>query len=389
MRDIFNKLKKITPLDLTKIGIAEILGTGITGIFWFYLATLLNSDEYGRISYFISIASITSIICLFGFENTLRVYRGKGAKIQSTVFFISIISSISSSIIVFILFQDVGASSLIIGYVIAGLVSSEFLGRKMFTTYSRFLIISKILSATLPLISYYIIGNDGIMVGLAIANIPYAIIVCREIKNSKIDFNSLKPYKGFILNNSILQIIGSTYKSGDKILIGAMLGFISLGNYYLAIQFYTLFMIIPQVIYRYLLPYDSTGKPNIKLKKITIVFSALTSILGFFLSPVIIPYLFPKYDESIQIIQILSLNVVPGTLCLILYSKFLGNENSRTVMIAYGIQAGVQLFCILIFGNIIGVKGVAIAYVLGTSIQALYLIRKANYRILDIFRKKI
>lgn len=388
MIDIFNKLRKITTLDLTKIGIAELTGMTITAIFWFYLAFLLNSDEYGRISYFISIASIASIVCLLGFENTLRVYRAKGVEIQSTIFFISIISSLISSVVIFILFYNVGVSSLIIGYVVVGLASSEFLGRKLFVTYSKTLIINRILYATLPLMGYYIIGIDGVMIGFAIANVPYAFTIYHGIRNSKIDFRSLKPFKNFILNNSILQILGSTYKSGDKLLIGAMLGFVSLGNYYLAIQFYTVLMIIPSIIYRYLLPYDATGNPNIKLKKITLIIAILTSISGLFLSPLIIPYLFPKYDEAVQIIQILSLNVFPGTICLIIYSKFLGNENSKVVMIAYGIQAVTQLSCIFVFGNMFGILGISVAYILGTSAQALYLIQKANYRLPNIFRKR-
>jgi O-antigen/teichoic acid export membrane protein len=383
---VFDKLKKILLLDLTSIGSAELLGTGITAIFWFYLASIISSEEYGKISYFISIAGITSIVCLFGFENTLKVYRAKQIMIQGISFFISIVSSTISAIVLFIIFYNLGMSSLIIGYVIVGLGASEYLGRRAFVTYSKYFVINKTLSAVFPLVGYYTLGLDGVLIGIALASFPYLITIYHGFKNSKIDFQLLRPYRGFIVNNSILQIVGSSYKAGDKLLIGLILGFISLGNYYLAIQFYAVFMLIPQIIFKYLLPHDATGKPKIRLKRMTIIFAIITAFLGFFLSPFAVPQLFPKYTEAIQIIQILSLNVIPGTVCLICYSKFLGNENSKTVMIAYGIQAGTQLPCIFIFGTIFGVLGISFAYVLGTTLQALFLIRKANYKLSDIFR---
>jgi len=104
------------------------------------------------------------------------------------------------------------------------------------------------------------------------------------------------------------------------------------------------------------------------------------------LSPFIITHFFPKYSDAVQIIQILSLNVIPGTINLICISKFLGNKNSRVVLIAYGFQAVTQLSLIFVLGNIFGVIGVSIAYVLGTSAEALFLIRKTNYKLSDVFR---
>jgi len=384
MTDIFNKLKKMLPMSLTSLGLIQLLGSVTTASFWFYLASLLSSDDYGNISYFISIAGITSIVCLFGFENTLRVYRAKQVMIQGTAFFISIVSSLISAVVLFLIFFNIGVSSLVIGYVVVSLSISEFLGRKMFMTYSKYFLFHKILSAILPLVGYYSIGLDGVTIGLSVASFPFAITIYRGFRNSKIDFKFLKTYKDFIINSSILQILGASYKTGDKVLIGIVLGFASLGNYYLAIQFYTVFMIIPHIIFQYILPYDASGKPKIKLKKLTIIVAVCTTILAFFLSPFIITNFFPKYLEAVQIIQILSLNVIPGTINLICISKFLGNENSRVVLIAYGFQAVTQLSLIFVLGNMFGVIGVSVAYVLGTSAQSLFLIRKANYRLSSV-----
>ena len=51
---VFDKIKKNPGIhDLTFLGSANIIGNGITAIFWFYLAALLGPEGYGEISYFL------------------------------------------------------------------------------------------------------------------------------------------------------------------------------------------------------------------------------------------------------------------------------------------------------------------------------------------------
>ena len=79
--------------SLTYISIGDIVGTGITAVFWFYLASVMNPEEYGEIHYFLGIAAISSVIVLFGTQNTITVYVAKNIKIQSTFFIISLLGS--------------------------------------------------------------------------------------------------------------------------------------------------------------------------------------------------------------------------------------------------------------------------------------------------------
>ena len=93
-----NKLDKIKSIvkrfrDLTTIGFANVVSSAISGIFWFYIAALLGTEHYGEVSYFIAIASIASTISFLGAGNTIIVYTAKGEKIQSPIFFITIIVS--------------------------------------------------------------------------------------------------------------------------------------------------------------------------------------------------------------------------------------------------------------------------------------------------------
>ena len=83
MSDMWNKLKKIalSSKDLAMLGSGNVLATGISGIFWFYIASLIEVDSYGEISYFIAIASLVGVISTLGAQNTITVYTAKGEKI--------------------------------------------------------------------------------------------------------------------------------------------------------------------------------------------------------------------------------------------------------------------------------------------------------------------
>ena len=84
--------------DLTSIGASSIITTAIGGIFWMFMASTLGAEKYGEVSYLLSIGVIASTVALAGNTNTLIVYRVKGDKIQTAIFFISIVFSIIVSI---------------------------------------------------------------------------------------------------------------------------------------------------------------------------------------------------------------------------------------------------------------------------------------------------
>ena len=70
---------------LTTIGTATFITNGLGALFWFYMASLMGTEAYGQISYFLAIAIIGSRISLFGFANTMMVYSAKGVKIQPPI----------------------------------------------------------------------------------------------------------------------------------------------------------------------------------------------------------------------------------------------------------------------------------------------------------------
>ena len=112
MKNTFKRIKDLisSQKDLTSLGIVDIVSSAIGAVFWFYIASILGAEQYGKISYFLAIAGIASTVSLLGGPSTLTVYTAKNAKIQSTVYLITICSGIVSSIVLFFMsfsFNDI------------------------------------------------------------------------------------------------------------------------------------------------------------------------------------------------------------------------------------------------------------------------------------------
>ena len=71
--------------DLTTLGSANLLSSAISGIFWFFLASILGETHYGEISYFIAIVGIASMLSFLGAGTVTIVLTAKGEKILSSI----------------------------------------------------------------------------------------------------------------------------------------------------------------------------------------------------------------------------------------------------------------------------------------------------------------
>ena len=64
-------------LDISSVGLTDMAGTGIVAVFWFYIASQLGPENYGELTYLISIASLASGIALFGSNYTIWIMAAK------------------------------------------------------------------------------------------------------------------------------------------------------------------------------------------------------------------------------------------------------------------------------------------------------------------------
>ena len=375
MNGFWNGLKQkiLGEKDLASIGIANIIGSGVSALFWFYIASIINPEQYGEIHYFLGITGIAQLISLVATSNVFTVYTAKNIKIQSTLILISLGTSLASAVTLFVLFTRADISLLLFGYVIFEMINGILLGEKLFSTYSKIFLIQKILTFVLGTTFYFIFDIEGIIFALALSYLPYIKILITELRSSKINFSLLENRKGFLVNNYGLNLSGAMGSQLDKIIIAPLLGFQLLGNYSLALQFFVILLILPNVVFKYLLSHDSSGKEKKNLKKYTILLTIGFAVIGIVILPLLIPVLFPKFMESIDAIRIMSVGIIPATISLIIQSKFLALERSRFVLISKVINVLTILIGFVTLGPIYGIVGLAIVFVLASSFESIFL----------------
>ena len=360
--------------DLVSIGSANLFGSAIAAIFWFSLASLLNPEEYGQIHYFLAIAGMAQLLSLISTTNALQVYVAKNIKIHSTLFFISIIAGIVSSLVVFLFFSRTDTSLLVLGYIIFELSNGFLLGKKLFSNYAKFFLTQKILTVIFGFGLYFTFGVDGIIFGLVLSYVPYIWILVNEFRNTRIDFSLLKPRKGFLINNYGINISSAVGGQMDKLIIAPILGLELLGNYSLAMQFLVILLLLPTTVFKYLLTQDSSGKNTKNLKKNTIFASVGLTMFGIVILPMIIPILFPNYIDTVIAIQIISVAIIPSTIGIFYDSKLLSIEKSKFLVIGKGIGLFTMISGFVILGPIYGIIGLAVTLVVSSCLQTLVVI---------------
>lgn len=363
-----------TVKNISAIGIADTVGTAITAVFWLYLASLMTVDAYGEIHYYIAIASIVTTISLLGSESTLRVYLPKDVKIQSTIYVIVLLSSMITCIVLFFIYNKTEVIILTAGFVMSNLAIAETLGRRRFGSYSKFFILQKILFVIFGISLYQLLGTNGVIYGLAISFIPYTHQIFHGLRDSKIHFVLIRERLTFFLTSFVYAFTGVARGQVDKLIIAPMLGFELLGNYSFALQIMALMMILPNVIYKYTVPVDASGKSTLTVKKATVLVSISISLIGASTSPIAISAFFPKYILATQAIQILSFHLIPATIGLMINSKFLGMEKNRIILIGTIISLCVNICGVIILGPVLGIIGTSLAFVFSSTSSCVYLI---------------
>jgi O-antigen/teichoic acid export membrane protein len=318
-------------------------------------------------------ATIGSSIALFGTQDSITVLTAKGHKIQSGLNVISLGISSITSLCLIIFFQRIDVGIIVIAFVINTLSIGDLLGKKQFFKYSQYNILQKILTLVLGIGFLYAFGPSGIIYALAISYAGYLIRIIKTFQEVPINFKLIKEKSNFLSHNYIMYLAGSFGGQLDKIIIVPLLGSAVLGNYSLALQVITVFTIFTTILFKFLLPQESSGIQNKFLIQIVIIISVIVSVLGIFLSPLLIPNFFPKYVDVGIAIQIMSLSIIPITISTICTSRLLSKEKSKLVLVGNMIGLIIIILGILTLGSMYGTMGIAMSFVLSTISKATYL----------------
>ena len=371
----WNLIKQIKGLkSISQIGAATAGGNAIAAIFWIYMADLMGQEDYGELGYMLSIAGIASTISILGGQWTMSVYTAKGVRIESSLYFISIITSTVSAIVLYFLFENVGMSVYVISLVIFNLFTAEILGKKRYKTYSKIFFVQKIILVTLAILLYYILGAEGVLLAYGISYLVFTSRIISALRNHEFNFGLLRQRFKFWMFNYIIQLSNSARAQIDILLIGPLFGFALVGNYFLGLQVLGLFLILPLIIFKYTLPQDSSGSSTKQIKIITIATSIGFALLGIFVAPEVIPLVLPEYTDTVELIPLLSLAIIPRTITTMLMSGFLGKENNMHLLVGNLIAFSIIVSGILYLPEYFDIVGLAIAYVLSVTIQTIYLL---------------
>ena len=370
--DLIKQIKCLR--SISQIGVATTAGNAIAAFFWIYMADLMGQEDYGELGYLLSIAAIASTISIVGGQWTMSVYTAKGVRIESSLYFISIITSTVTAIILYFLFENVGMSMYVISLVIFNLFTAEILGKKRYKTYSKIFFLQKIILVTLAILLYYILGAEGVLLAYGISYLVFTSRIISALRNHEFNFGLLRQRFKFWMLNYIIQLSNSARAQIDILLIGPLFGFALVGNYFLGLQVLGLFLILPLIIFKYTLPQDSSGSSTKQIKIITVATSIGFALLGIFVAPEVIPLVLPEYADTVELIPLLSLAIIPRTVTTMLMSGFLGKENNMHLLVGNLIAFSIVVLGILYLPEYFDIVGLAIAYVLSVTIQTIYLL---------------
>ena len=371
----WKSIKQIKGLrSISQIGAATAGGNAIAAFFWIYMADLMGQEDYGELGYLLSIAAIASTISIVGGQWTMSVYTAKGVRIESSLYFISIITSTVTAIVLYFLFENVGIGVYVIGVVIFNLFVAEILGKKRYKTYSKIFFLQKIILVILAILLYYILGAEGVLLAYGISFLVFTSRIISTLRNHEFNFGLLRQRFKFWMFNYIIQLSNSARAQIDILLIGPLFGFTLVGNYFLGLQVVGLFLILPLIIFKYTLPQDSSGSSTKQIKIIAIVASIGFALLGIFVAPEVILFALPEYADTVELIPLLSLAIIPRTVTTMLMSEFLGKENNMHLLVGNLIAFSIVVLGILYLPEYFDIVGLAIAYILSVTIQTIYLL---------------
>jgi O-antigen/teichoic acid export membrane protein len=336
----------------------------IGAVFWFLMARLLDPGAYGQVNWLVSIAMFASTCCVLGWGKTIVTYyprEGREGLIGGAVMIV-LAASLAVGIAMGVLVDPL-VGLLILGLSLFSITLSSELGRRRYGRYMWISLAAKLAVMPLAVLLYLWLGLPGVVLGYAIPTLLFGLPSVRRVRSNP-GIEEAKGKTGFALRSFGADITTGSAGFLDKILIGGIFGMVALGLYQLAYQIFTLLSVLPGILFTYLLPEKSAGARTREVESMGILASVALAVLTVLLSPIIIPRVFPSFAESVQLIQIMSLGVIPSAIAMTKMSELYARERPGAVLISYLIALAVGIAGIVTLGSCFGGIGLAASMLL-------------------------
>jgi O-antigen/teichoic acid export membrane protein len=357
------------------------LGTMVSsflgGLFWFVLASLLDVESYGLTNYYIALASVFSAVALLGLDATVISFMAKGEKrifLQANS--LVLVSGLIVALVLSVFEWSSGLLSIAMVFFMMSL--AEALGKKKYREYAFLSIGQRVVQIALSFLLYFYLGILGIVLGYFFGNLIFSFRYVSSVRDFSLKLDSVREKRNFAIHSYGFNLVRNFTNYLDKIIIAPVFGYYVLGLYQLGFQFFMFLSIIPLSLYYYLLPEESSGRDKKNIKRLGFGLAVFAGILVFAMVPFLIRTFFPTFVESILVVRIMSLAVIPSTIVAILNASLLGKGKSKHVLIAGLVYIVSLITGLVVLGGTVGALGLAATLVIAQSIQASFLIVKRN-----------
>jgi O-antigen/teichoic acid export membrane protein len=238
--------------------------------------------------------------------------------------------------------------------------------------YKKFMLNSILKSSTFlvfPLLLFFIFEIPGILLGMIISNFVSSIPLYSTIK-LKISFSGLQKYYKILIHNFAADVSGSLSLMIDKLLIASLFGFFIVGIYQFNTQILIALGTLPGILGSYLISEMAHGSNHKVISLLTFLLSVMITVVGIVTAPFFINTLFPGYSEGIFSLQILLITIIPQTIGTIFGSSLLAKGSTKLGFIAI-IKIGSLLPLFVYFGNIFGLVGLSLAFLISIILSTL------------------
>ncbi len=371
-------VKIIPPLHqgLVYVAIGNVLGATLTGLFWLILASIQDPYSYGIINHAVAVASITSITGLLGLNVTVTKYLARGQdKIHFHANQIALISGAGLALIVSIFDWLLGL--FVIGMAFWMMSAYELLGKMNYREYAIVVIGARATQLALSIMLYYYIGLQGIIIGFVISFFLFSYRYLMSARKFDFSFiykiNEIKQTLRLTMHAYSYTMSNAFLMYFDKILIYPLFGYSVLGYYQIGLQFLLFLGMIPISFFQYLLSEESSGRTTTNVRFTGLFVSSGLAILLFVFSPWVLKEFFPPFQNSVRVVQIMSIGIIPMMIASVLNSRFFSSGRTKYVLGGSAMFVGTQILLIFLLGSKMGLDGLALALVVALTSQALFL----------------